>query len=397
MADMLLGDLGVIQIRAVLPRIGVWYAEVTVDSETLPTGLQSFHTADGALTLTGTVRADRSAVYAARSEVLLVGGRDGLTTLLQPREYADPTARILLQDICRETGEELSETIDAALINSTFPRWARGEVVAGTAVAAIADALGVSWRLLMDGTIWLGTETWPNVEIPGDVIDERPRDATWELQVETLFATIAPGTTWDGRRVSLVEHRACADKASTLAWFEPSTPRTPDSRDRLKAGLDALVANVTRAAQYHALYPCTVLGQSGDGPLDLQPDSPSLPALVQVPIRAPTPGTRIKVSQGARCLVAFESGAATGPVVVAWEQSDKETEHTLDVPTIKLGASATRGIARLNDAVAPNASMQAWMKAVEAALSAALHPVAPPYTDSNFGVISGASARGKCD
>lgn len=396
MSDMLLGDLGVVQARVVLPRIGVWYSELTVDAETLPSGLQTFRTADGALTLTGTARADRSALFAGRAEILLIGGRDGLSTLLEPREYSDPTVRILLEDICRETGEQLSSDIDPGLLSGNLARWTRREIVAGSAVADIAHALGCSWRILNDGSLWIGVETWPNVEIPGDIIDEHPRDASWALQVETLFATIAPGTTWDGRQVSIVEHRATADQATTLAWFEPGTPRLPDARDRLKAGLDALISNVTRASQYHALYPATVLGQAGDGSVDLQLDSPTLPALVQVPLRPTSPGTLVKVSSGARCLVAFEGGAPNGPVVVAWETSDKQTEHTFDVPSLKIGTGATRGIARMNDTVARNTAMQTWMLGVEAALSAALHPVTP-FTGTDIAAISSASGRGKCD
>jgi hypothetical protein len=396
MSDMLLGDLGIVKARVVLPRIGVWYAELTVDADTVPSGVQVFRTEDGALTLTGLVRADRSAMFAGRAEVLLIGGRDGLSTLLEPREYSDPTVRILLEDICRETGEQLSSDIDSGLLSGTLARWTRGEVVAGSAVAAVANALGVSWRILNDGTLWLGQELWPNVEIPGDVIDERPRHASWELQVETLFATIAPGTTWDGRQVSIVEHRATADQASTLAWFEPATPRDPTARDRLKSGLDALIANVTRGSQYHALYPATVLGQSGDGSVDVQPDSPALPALVQVPLRATSPGTIVKVSSGARCLVAFEDGSAQGPVVVAWANSDKQTEHTFDVPTLKIGTNATRGIARMNDEISRNAALAAWMTSVQGALTALMSPI-PPFAGSTIGTVSSASGRGKCD
>ena len=395
MSDMRLGDLGVVQARVVMPRIGVWYAELTIDTETVPTGLQTFQTADQALILTGTVRADRSAVFAGRAEVLLIGGRDGLSKLLAPREYSDPTVRILLEDICRETGEQLSDGIDPSILSGNLGRWTRGEVVAGTALQTVAHAIGCSWRILNDGALWVGVETWPNVEIPGDIINEHPRDASWELQVETLFATIAPGTTWDGRHVSIVEHRATANQATTLAWFEPETPRTADARDRLKAGLDALVSNVTRAAQYHALYPAVVLGQAEDGSVDVQPDSPLLPALVQVPIRTTSPGTTIKVAQGTRCLIAFGGGAPNDPVVVAWEPGS-ETEHTIDATAFKIGAGASRGIARMNDTVARNTAMQTWMLGVEAALTAALHPVTP-FTGTDIATVSSASGCGKCD
>lgn len=401
MADMFLGDSPVVSARVVLPRIGVFYAELTVDSETAPTGLQTLRTADGALTLVGTVRDDRTAVYGDRTELLLIGGRDGLSRTVTPREYNDPTIRVLLQDLCNETREVLSDTADSSILSGTVPRWSRVESVAANALGEVVAAAGASWRILNDGTLWIGQEAWESVEIPGEILDERPTNASRSLQVETLFALLAPGTVWDGRRVSLVEHRASAEHATTTAWFEGPG----DTTDRLKRGFGALVGTFTRAMRYHALYPATVLHQDDNGLVDLQPDSPLLPALVKVPLRECSPGRAVLINDGARCLVAFEGGFATGPVVIAWANDPggvsavlEHAEDTLiqDAPEVLIGIEATRGIARRDDTVDRNTALVTWMSAVEAALGLAGHPITP-FAGATIGSISSASNRGKCD
>lgn len=397
MADLFLGDIEVISARVVLPRVGVWYAELTLDTDAAPEGRQSLETDDQALALSGTPRAERTAVYGGVTELLLIGGADGLSKTLAPREYSDPTVRILLEDICRETGESLSPSADTALLSSSLTRWTRAECVAGSAVADIAAAVGCVWRILADGTLWIGRESWPTIELDDEeIINETPREASQELRVENLEPTLRPGVVWTERRVSLVEHRTNGRETSSIAWFEPTAPRVADARDRLKSGLDALIGNVTRAARYHALYPATVLGQASSGEVDVQPDSPLLPALVQVPVRSGSAGTRTQVAPGARCLIAFEGGLANGPVVVAWFGSSHEQQHTIDVPVVKLGANATRGIARQNDTVDRNAALATWMTAVETALSQLLKPVAP-FTGSTVAAISSSSGRGRCD
>ena len=70
---------------------------------------------------------------------------------------------------------------------------------------------------------------------------------------------------------------------------------------------------------------------------------------------------------------------------------------TLDAATsVKLGATATLGVARLTDPVNADTSMAAWIAAVQAALTtiAGVVPgVVLPTPPTDFGVISGASSK----
>jgi hypothetical protein len=404
MAEILLGDVPVLRARIALPRIGAWHAELLVDAEDPPTGGQTLATADGGLSLRGTVREFRSGAWQGRTEVTLVGGADGLQTPLTPRYYDDPTLRVVLADVCREAGETLSSSADAATLAGTLPKWTRDAGTAGLAIAHAAQRAGAAWRILGDGTLWVGPETWPNVEVPGDILAERPTDAARELATDTLYGLLVPGTTWDGRRVSYVEHHVDQVRSRTRVWFEPAAaPAAP--ADRIRAGLDALVRNVMRRSAFHALFPCVVLAQGSDGTLDLQPDAPELPPLTGVPLRHPSPGRTVGVARDARVLLAFEGGDPASPVALLFARDDgvarEVREHatqkvTLDAPAVAIGDNATRGIARRDDTVDRSAALTTWMGNVESALNSVGVPIAP-LAGLTIGAISSASARGTCD
>lgn len=64
---------------------------------------------------------------------------------------------------------------------------------------------------------------------------------------------------------------------------------------------------------------------------------------------------------------------------------------------IKLGAAATRGVARMSDTVDRNFTLATWMTAVEAQLTAAGHPVPTPFAGETIGAISSASTKAKAE
>jgi hypothetical protein len=50
-----------------------------------------------------------------------------------------------------------------------------------------------------------------------DILDENKRMETVELVSET--EVLLPGVTWDGRRISRVEHSLGASSTRTKAWY----------------------------------------------------------------------------------------------------------------------------------------------------------------------------------
>lgn len=102
---------------------------------------------------------------------------------------------------------------------------------------------------------------------------------------------------------------------------------------------------VMRDTKFHALYPCTVEAQAADGALDLTPDDDAIrgTGLQAVPIRHGLPGVTVKVKQGARLLVGFETGDPTRPFAALWEPGAIE-EISIDggtKPVCREGDSGT--------------------------------------------------------
>lgn len=107
-----------------------------------------------------------------------------------------------------------------------------------------------------------------------------------------------------------------------------------------KAAVDALTARV----DYHALYPCTVVGQSGNE-LELLPDDAKMRGfgVGAVAIKTGAPGYEYDVPDGARVLLGFEAGDPSRPYCALWQS---ET----DVDTITFDGGS-EDIARTSDSV----------------------------------------------
>lgn len=152
----------VVDLKLSLPRLGVWHADVSVDSETALSGKVTL-SLDG-FDLEGTVR--RGAVVAGVGSYRIVGGANGFDTTATPKAYVSTTARIVAQDLLQGAGEQLSTTVDPALLSQLLPFWVTNASPTGFQFSALAAAIGAEqWRVLPDGTVWLGAETW-NVVTP---------------------------------------------------------------------------------------------------------------------------------------------------------------------------------------------------------------------------------------
>ena len=132
------GDPRLVEAVAALRRPADWVAYGAWNTTGNRTGSSVFE-ADAApsgqvsqsykgTTWTGTIY--RGGVYGGRYLARIVGGAGGLGTLLAARWYREITLRTVLDDIVRETGEKLSSTVLAAVLDRDVPTWTRE---AGTA------------------------------------------------------------------------------------------------------------------------------------------------------------------------------------------------------------------------------------------------------------------------
>lgn len=305
----------VTHLSLLVPRVGQWTADVTLDVDAGPSGPCTL-SLDGR-TYRGHVV--RGAAYAGAWRGRIVGSAALLGTA-PATALQGATLALVLRDLAGAVGITLAA--DMAPLDAVAPRWHRHEGSASAAVADIARAAGYAWRVRPDGILWLGSDTWATVTpaSPVDVLDELPEAGRITLGGDTL--DIAPGTTLalrgrDPVRVGVVEHRATADDVQTVVIAEPVTTE----RGGLLAALGRLLAPLTRRVDYTALWPARVVAQRADGTLDLHPDSARVAPCQSVPYRT-LRGLSVDVAAGARVLLGYEGGDPARPYALAWELGD---------------------------------------------------------------------------
>lgn len=299
-----------------IPRIGVWHAELVVDTPDAISGEVRI-AIDGGDTYVGTP--DRSGAYAERASLRVVGGAGGLRNLATPRHYTDTSLRIVLGDLLDTGGETLSATAEAAVLDRSLDHWTTlaipiGRVITRLMATAAPDA---AWRVLPDGTVWVGIETWPDsgLTTPEDytLLDQRDDQDRVVLGVEV--PRLRPGTTLAGKRVSFVEYRLEEGGVRVKAWFGE------DGGDRFKAALAGAVKAAVPDLEYRAWYDAQIDAQEGST-VDVTPDgdlAELLPSMARIPLVLGAPGLTSDGASGGRVHVGWLGGDPSKPRAFAFD------------------------------------------------------------------------------
>lgn len=291
------------------PRIGIWECSLDLDVEAPPTGKIKFQLDD--LEFTGTVLPDHAGTDGVRGKCRVVGGNGHLSNTIPAKSYSGGTGtkvRTIVHDILTACGEDLSDLSDGPTLDKVLPRWHHPAMSARQALTAIAEQIDAAWRVLRDGTVWFGTETWPEVEPEGT-----PTHETWSnghLVVAPETPNMVPGTIYQGQKIEHVTHDYGTSLRSHLRTQGGSAVSALSQILKSKQQID-----------YSREYPCKVVTQNPDGTLQLLPDDEIMRSsgLDHVPIRYGVPGVKAQVSPGARCHLAFAAGDAQRPFVCSWE------------------------------------------------------------------------------
>lgn len=166
-----------------MPRNGAWYAEAQTSSQEPLSGVVSI--SDESSTFSGTVSS--GGVFGARNHVRVVGGRGGLGQVIQPRHYRSATIGKILGDICDDCGETKSTFIVPTLSFQRLSYWARPVGTGGTALANLADHLDAVWRVLPNGSVWLGDPGFA-LAAPSDfaVLSRSPFENSYTVAIDDL-------------------------------------------------------------------------------------------------------------------------------------------------------------------------------------------------------------------
>lgn len=314
-----------------IPRLGAWHANVESDGDTALSGSVELDL-DGSK-WQGTILPGQSGVSAGRVRSWVVGGKGGLQKELAPRHYHDVSLGTVVGDILRESGESLAPGSETS---RKLSAWQRLKGPAAHSLVKLVDHAGLAWRVLGDGKIWIGTETWPAVEPNAEVLDEDWMMGTQNIAPADDFADVAallPGTTFGGHRIEQVVHH-----------YEPRSIRTILHFSQASTAMAAVLGSVRRLIEYQGLYRAKVVAQNADGTLQLSPEDQRLAGsgLDKVRIRHGLPGYKVKVPSGTYVRVGFDGGDPEKPFAALWDEGDV-TEVAFD--------GGTRPVARVGDSV----------------------------------------------
>ncbi len=275
----------------------------------------------------------RGGQEAGRYRARVVGGKGGLTKDVEARFYGSTTAGQVLNDLATDSGEKLSNLIGPEVKSFSLSRWLRPVGNGRKALGDLATALGMTWRVLRDGTLWIGTDRYEPVT-PEDFGARILSPDALHGSVESApdWPGVRPGVLFLDRKVANVVTTVREGRLRQIVYFED------ESRPLGKLGaiLSRLVESIVgRRIDYAQSYPCSVVKQSGDL-LDVVPDNPKIKGdgLTKLPIRHGVPGMRVEVTKGARCRVRFDNGNPSEPYVALWDFAAG------DVTLIEIGQNA---------------------------------------------------------
>lgn len=331
-----INGLDIVSVSIQEPRIGVWSAVVDVDAEAALSGKVTI-VIDGTTWVGTVVKGD---LHAGRFHGQIAGGAGKLAMVLDAKFYLNIPLSVVLTDLMLGTGETLSSATDTSVTRHTVSRWTRPQSKASASLKQVADEMLLSWRVLRDGTVWLGSETWPSVDPTYDEIDRVPgRDS---LTIAPESPTVLPGCTFSSRRISRVTTYIKDEGLRQDILFESAAGGSRVSED-IGAFIDAQVGN---RIDYSRLYPCKVLKQGNDGSLELLPDAQKLRGngLTRVPIRHGIPGLHVTVPSGGKVLLFFEAGDPKLPAATLWPDGSSceaatltlTTKFTIHAPTVAI-------------------------------------------------------------
>lgn len=359
-------DVQAVEARVSFPRVGAWTADaVLVDAVSLGAAsiVLAASVSETPVKLKGTII--RGDTIDGVTRVRIVGGAGGLGTLLQAQGYFQISAGVVLKDALRGAGEALSATADPGTLAAVLPAWTRAQGAAGASVQALAELAGVAWRVMQDGTIWIGPETWPVSSPDYQLLGKKPELGVWDVFMDP--PALLPGTTFAGAKVAYVEHYLAERQLRTQVTFEDDAQL--GQLERGKGWLARFFRQlVGRKLDHLALYPAVAVSQNGDGTLELVMDNARIGQLSRVPIRYGVPGVTAQVAPGARVLLGYAEGNPSKPIATLWE---KATVTQLVVPASSLllgGAGASHPLIFGDDFSTVGGAFDVLVKAIATAV-----------------------------
>lgn len=185
------------------PAKRAWWASLDVDVAAAAPAVGARVTISGGLS--GTVV--RRTVDDTRIGLEVVGGAGGLRTVLSARHYGPGDRLLAARDALRECGELLAPASNLASVTNALVRPA-------VSCGAWLDLLSPSWRVLDDGSVFVGVE-------PVSAATPTVLEIDRALNVRKFVAddlSLSPRSLFEGATITRVRYIATADRLSGYFW-----------------------------------------------------------------------------------------------------------------------------------------------------------------------------------
>jgi hypothetical protein len=207
--------------RVTLPLTGAWVADVVCEpvndqGAMFPNPGSTVTVTIGSQGFNGVVR--RASNPFGTVFARLIGGAGGLPTVLEPKGYSQTTVQAVVTDLLSDCGETLSSMSDTSMLSQQLNSWVRLGVPGWQALSALVQATDGTWRVLPDGTIWLGVDAWPNTSLENfELLGYEPQELRADIYAEN--PTLLPGQAFLGGHVASVDHVIEPDKLMSRVLF----------------------------------------------------------------------------------------------------------------------------------------------------------------------------------
>ena len=321
------------------PQVGNWsinIAEMAGDDAVLSDSTGAVTVQWSGSTLQGHV--ERAAPDRGIWQGLIVGGKGGLNKAVTAQHYYQTPAMNIVKATLALVGETLA-TDSTGL--STVINYPRRAVSASRCLDELCDVLGLIWRVKLDGTIWLGTYTWPTAKATF-VYQRSSNENDAKLMPDVGQPLLEPGTTIvldssaaataeekSAQKIGIAMYMISDSLSKAQVWFvDPLADSQIDDQlapDRMHAGVAALSLQALRGVDWYRSFQGQVVTQRNDGTLDVILDAVKgigeLPAIRGVTVSVPVGGAVRTVRANERCTVIFEAGDFRRPRAVGFESA----------------------------------------------------------------------------
>lgn len=380
-----------------MPQVGNWsiVVETMAGDAILPTGEVKVRWEGSDLAGYVIRSAPDNGVYSG----VVVGGKGGLGKPVKAQHFYNQVARDIVTSTLSQVGETLAADSTGLSGRISYPR---RSIAASRCLDELCDVLGLVWRVKLDGTVWLGSYTWPASAATFTYEKPEPDELAAKVVPDLGQPLVEPGTTVvldSAAGASTLERTPqkvgvsayALDERSLRATFwlvDPAAETYTDDKlapDRMHAGMSALALQALRGVDWYRTFGGVVVQQRSDGTLDVQLDRVrgvgEMPDVRGVAVSTVVGGAVRRVRQGERCTVAYDGGDFRLPRVLGFDSVSSGN------------GSTTLEVARRTDTVDRNANFVAWMAGIESALTAAKSPTSTPWTfGSTIATISSGSA-----